>query len=329
MATAAERAQERAEAKLRRAGLDPEEVLTPNNEEQLEVDDREDGDSLDSFNDHDQAFDDSQQQPDDDGASALRAEIDALRQQMAALQGRVAPTQQELELQRTEARVLRQRLEQAERERQDEIDRLKQELEEQRNPLELSELLDEDELQNFDQETLRTFLKIADKVAQRRVPKIDARAEALRALQERDEQKLKSYRERVLLDPARGLHNLDTLSSDPAFMVWAQSDDVDLDSTLNSLLRARTEEDVDRYAKIASRKIAQYNARNKSQAGSTRSAPSGSDANVRLAAGMRRRSVPRDTDAQRDAKLAEARRLARSSNVNDRNKARTILESLS
>ena len=116
---------------------------------------------------------------------------------------------------------------------------------------------------------------------------------------------------------------------DPRFMQWAQSDDVDLDSTLNSLLRARTEDDVDRYAKIASRKIAQYNAQSKSQAGSNRSAPSGTDPNVRLTAGMRRGSVQRETDAQRDAKLAEARRLSRSSNLHDRNKAKAILESIS
>ena len=239
------------------------------------------------------------------------------------------PAQQELELQRTEARVLRQRLEQAERDRQDEIERLKQELEEKRNPLDLKDLVDENDLQNFDAETLQIFAKIADKVVQRRTPKIDARAEALRALQERDEQRVQTYRERVLLDPARGLHNLDALSRDPRFMQWAQSDDVDLDSTLNSLLRARTEDDVDRYAKIASRKIAQYNAQSKSQAGSNRSAPSGTDPNVRLTAGMRRGSVQRETDAQRDAKLAEARRLSRSSNLHDRNKAKAILESIS
>lgn len=321
MATAAEIAQERAEAKLRRAGLNPEGI--PFEEPSgAGDDDYEDFGSTEA----DEAFQPSRE---DDEKALLRSEIEAMRQQLSALQGRVAPTQQELELQRTEARVLRQRLEQAERDRQDEIERLKQELEEKRNPLDLKDLVDENDLQNFDAETLQVFAKIADKVAQRRTPKIDARAEALRALQERDEQRVQTYRERALLDPARGLHNLDALSRDPRFMQWAQSDDVDLDSTLNSLLRARTEEDVDRYAKIASRKIAQYNAQSKSQAGSNRSAPSGTDPNVRLTAGMRRGSVQRETDAQRDAKLAEARRLSRSSNLHDRNKAKAILESIS
>ncbi len=321
MATATEMAQERAEAKLRRAGLNPQ--GTPLDEPS--------GTGGDDYEDLDPAEADEVFQPssEDDEKALLRSEIEAVRQQLSALQGRVAPAQQELELQRTEARVLRQRLEQAERDRQDEIERLKQELEEKRNPLDLKDLVDENDLQNFDAETLQIFAKIADKVVQRRTPKIDARAEALRALQERDEQRVQTYRERVLLDPARGLHNLDALSRDPRFMQWAQSDDVDLDSTLNSLLRARTEDDVDRYAKIASRKIAQYNAQSKSQAGSNRSAPSGTDPNVRLTAGMRRGSVQRETDAQRDAKLAEARRLSRSSNLHDRNKAKAILESIS
>src|SRR5690606_30635030 len=126
--------------------------------------------------------------------------------------------------------------------------------------LSVEEILDEDERADIDPVVLKAFTKIANHVAQQRIPKIDARAEALRAIQERDEQRVREYREHVLLDPARGLHSMDVLSRDPKFIEWAQSEDVDLDSTLNSLLRAKTEKDVDRYAKIASRKISQFHA---------------------------------------------------------------------
>lgn len=319
MATAAERAREREIDRLRRAGLDedgnPLKDSSPEQEPEDEAPEEQDG------------YDDTPDATPDE-TEALRAELDQLRGQLSAMQGRVAPTQQELELQRAEARVLRQKLEQAERDRQDEITRLRQELEERNNPLDISEILTPEETESVDPAMLDIVLKIADKVAQRRAPKIDARAEALKALQERETQRVQEHRERVLLDPARGLHNLDILSRDPKFMDWAQSDDVDLDSTINSLLRARTENDVDRYAKIASRKIAQFHAQSKSQAGSSQSKPSGADPKTRLAAGMRRGSGQRDTEAQRDAKLAEARQLARSSSMADRKRAQAILDSI-
>lgn len=326
MATAAEIAQERANEKLRRAGLDPSGNPI--------------GDMADQATDEEESYDDDDDLTGDSAAekteasfdrevNELRRELEQLRQQNAALQGRVAPTQQELELQRTEARVLRHRLEQAERERQAEIDRLKQELDSSKNQMTIEDILTEEEREQFDPDTLNAFLRIADKVAERKIPRVDIRGEALKALQEREAQRVQEYRERVLLDPSKGLHNLDTLSRDPAFMAWAQSDEIDLDSTLNSLLRAKTEEDVERYVKIASRKIAQYNVQSKSQAGSKRNAPSGSDPNVRLSAGMRRGSSERESHAQRDAKLAEARRLARSSSMHDRAKAKAILDSLS
>ena len=47
-----------------------------------------------------------------------------------------------------------------------------------------------------------------------------------------------------------------------------------------------------------------------------------------MSAGLRRGGGQRITDAQRDAKLAEARSLARSTNASDRAKAKAILDSL-
>lgn len=326
MATAEELAKEREEAKLRRAGLNPDGTPLDDSGEQEPPPQESDLDERESFEAEDEGEGLPAHGPDE--VAALREQLETLQQQYNSVQGRIGPTQQELELQRTEARVLRQRLEQAERERQDEIARLKQELEERNNPLTITDLLDEDELERYDPDTLDLMLKIADKVAQRRTPKIDVRAEALKALEEREEKEVQAYRNKVLLEPSRGLHNLGVLSKDPRFIDWAQSDDIDLDSTLNSLLRSRTKEDVDRYAKIASRKIAQFNAQKKSQAGSSRRAPSSADPKVRLAAGMRRRSAERMSDAQRDEQLAEARRLSRSNNLKDRQKAQAILDSL-
>lgn len=314
MATTAELAEERANAKLRRAGV-PEDGGASNNEGfEADVVDDTAGAVGDQYGDDGQPSE----------IEVLRAQLDQANQTLSALQGRLTPAQQALEAERAEARTLRLRLEQQDRSRQEEIAKLQQELEARNSQLNIEDILDEDERADIDPTVLKAFTKIADHVAQRRIPKTDARAEALRALQERDEQRVKDYREQILLDPTRGLHNLDVLSRDHKFVEWAQSEDVDLDSTLNSLLRAKTEKDVDRYAKIASRKISQFHAQSK--AGSSPNRPA--DAQPRLSAGLRRGGGQRITDAQRDAKLAEARSLARSTNASDRAKAKAILDSL-
>ena len=310
MATALELAEERAKAKLRRARV-PDDNSEPVDDLPNDGELPDDGETTEGDG-----------QPSE--VEVLRARLEQANQTLSALQGRLTPAQQALEAERAEARTLRLRLEQQERARQEEIAKLQQELEARNSQLNIEDILDEDERADIDPTVLKAFTKIADHVAQRRIPKIDARAEALRAIQERDEQRVKDYREQILLDPTRGLHNLDVLSRDHKFVEWAQTEDVDLDSTLNSLLRAKTEKDVDRYAKIASRKISQFHAQSK--AGSSPNRPA--DAQPRLSAGLRRGGGQRITDAQRDAKLAEARSLARSTNASDRAKAKAILDSL-
>jgi hypothetical protein len=258
-------------------------------------------------------------------ADELRDKLNRIEMDFRSLQGRLAPTQQELESYRSEARTLRLQLEQQERARQQEIEELRSQL--STSETSLDDLLTAEERELIDPDVLQAFVKVADRVAARRQKSVDVRAETLKALQERDERRVREYREQLLIDPTRGLHNLDVLSRDPRFVEWAQSDDVDLDSTLNSLLNARTEKDVDRYARAASRKIAQFNTQSKRQERQPADQHT-ADPQVRLHAGMRRSNAPRISDADRDKLLVQAKALARSGNYADRAKANDILSKL-
>ena len=327
MPTAAELAAERQAAKMRRSGLDPEGNPLEDESGLQEGEEIEQEPTSGSDDEIEQEPAGAGTGGSDDEVERLRQELQQTREEFSSLRGRLAPTQQDLEHYRQETRRLQIQLQAREAEREREIEELRKQLEERSAKLDVNDLLTEEERADLDPALLNTVVKLADEIAKRRAPKVDVKAEALRALEERDQQRVRQYRDQVLVDPGRGLHQLHALSTDPRFIAWTKEDDNDLESTLNSLLSARSTEEVDRYARIASRKIAQFNAQSKAPTGARKDKPAGADANTRLHSGMRRQPDQRLNDAQRNDKLAEAKRLARGSAA-DRKKAQAILDSL-
>ena len=338
MPTAAEIAQQQADRRLARAGLNPDgsplgskpparaAVIPPDDETDEERLAREEEEEEERLRLEAEGGGDGGGDGGDDGEGEddRAQEIADLRQQLAALQGRLAPTQRDAEDFRRllQGEQLRNQQLQAQRDR--EVQELRDQLEQRNSQINLEDVLTDEEREGLDPAMLQTVLKLADAVAQKRAPKSNARAEALAVLEEREQAKVTEYRNKVLTDPARGLHQISELAYNAKFTAWCKEDDNEVDSVLQSLLDAKSTEEIDRYARIVSRKIAKF------KEGTKASRPAANaDARTRLAAGMRRNPAPKMTAAEADAKFAEAKRLSRSSNPADRAKAQTILADLS
>ena len=320
MPTAAEIAQQQADRRLARAGLKPDgSPLNGVKPTGVVVDDNLE-DETDEERDEEERDEAAGGGGDDgEGDDARAQEIADLRQQLAAMQGRLAPSQRDADDYR---RLLQG--EQLQAQRDLEIQALRDQLEQRNSQINLEDVLTEEEREGFDPTMLQVVLKLADTVAQRRAPKNNARAETLAVLEERDQARVTEHRNKVLTDPARGLHQISDLAYDQKFVEWCKEDDNEVDSVLHSLLNAKSTEEIDRYARIVSRKIAKFKEGGKA----SRTTPN-ADARTRLAAGMRRNPDPKMTSAEADAKFAEAKRLSRSSNPADRAKAATILADIS
>lgn len=313
MPTAIERAQERERRKLVAAGIDPDSGgLLGNNPDGDPDGDPDDGDPA------------ANRRPPANGDQTAE-EIEELRQQLAererqlaALQGRVAPSQQQADEFRTLWQESERQRQIREREQQEQIEALQAQLDASRPAFDINSILTEEDRATFDQSTIDLVVRVADGIAKARVPKIDPRAETLKVLQEREQQRVDDYRRRVLTDQTRNLHKLSELSYNPEFQSWAREEDNDMESVVNSLLNAKSTEEVDRFAKIVDRRIAKFKERTKQP----------TDARTSLGNGMRRNPAPKLTDAEVQEKLAKAKVLARSRNPADRAKAQQILDEL-
>lgn len=280
----------------------------------------EDGNPLENLQEmQDEAQNEHDSGGDDSGYDEDR--VAELERQLQALHGRLAPAQRDTEQYRRlyqEEQALRQReLE----DRQREIEALREQLEENNNQIDLTEILTDEEREEYDEHLINVIQKVADSVAKRRMPKINARAEALRALEEREAALVDAHRKQVLVDRSRGLHQLSELAYDPEFRKWSREGDNDIESVVNSLLKATSTDEVDRYAKIVSRRIAAYNSRNKTQ--------TPTDPRPSLGNQMRRNPQQRMSDAEVKQKLNEAKNLARSRNPADRKRAQEIINEVS
>jgi hypothetical protein len=312
MPTALERAAQQEARALARAGLTPDGTPAAKSSFAANEDDQQEQ----------QEQQDDQQQDDNRGAdpdaALLREQIDKLQADLAAANNRAAPEQRRAaEMQELWQAAERNRIE-AERRAQEQIDALQAQLDAARPAFDLKTVMSEDELSAFDESTLNAIVKISEGIAKAYVPKVDARSETLKVLQERDAEKVERHRKMVLTDPTRGLHQLAQLSYDPAFQAWSQEDDNDMESVVTSLLNAKSTEEVDRFAKIVARRIAKFKERT--------SPPT--DMKTSLGNGMRRSGKPRMTEAEVKTQLAEATRLSRSRNTADRAKAQQILNDL-
>ena len=256
-----------------------------------------------------------------DMTARLQEELAQVRRELAAANGRAAPSQQQAaEYQRLWAESEAARRREAEL-RDQQIAALQQQLDERNNAFDPAELLDEDERNAIEPELLNTVAKLADKIAQRRMPQVDVRAEVLRVQQERAIQEVNEHRQRALTDPGRGLHKLAEYAYDPQFIEWSNDEDNDINSVVNSLLEAKSTGEVDRYAKMVAKRLAKF-AEHKAgghQPTDTRGA---------LGSHMRRAEKPRMTEAEVNSKLAEAKRLARSSSKADRDRAQQIINDI-
>lgn len=286
---------------------------------------------LSSMEEADEAH--TEQQEDDDGELAeaeqnvdvdqLQEELAQVRQQLSAMQGRVAPTQQR-------ADEYRQLYEQAERNRelessrlQEELNSLKSRLEEQNSKIDVNELLSEDERILFDEGQLSSIQKLVDATVKARVPKLDVESAAKKALLDRDRDAVNKHREGMLNNTRRAIGSLQTLASDPEFSNWVQDNDDSFDPLVRSFLSANTKEEVDRHAKAIEKRIAKFNEQRNAKRGGGRK----TDAKTSLQKAAQRR--PRSkTNEEISDKLNEAKRLARSSRLADRKKAKEILDSL-
>jgi hypothetical protein len=308
MPTILEIAQERERAKLARAGLNPD--GTPMGAAPNPNDDDDDDD------DNDQQQQRQSSPPDD----ATAQEIADLRRQLAAAQGRVAPTQQSLEEYRRLWEGERAARTQRETELTQQIEALRQAQEQRETSQSVEELLTDEEKRDIDPLVLQAMTKIASAMAERRLPKTDVRASTLQVLEEREAQRVQNYRNTVMTDPTRGLHQLSQLAFDPEFIAWSREDDNDVESVVTSLLSSKSTEDVDRYAKIVAKRITKFRNRNKGQT---------TDVRTSLGSHMRRGEPQRLTDAEVKRKLDEAKNLSRSPRLADRQKAQQILSELS
>ena len=308
MATALELAQSREQRKLRQAGLDADgNPLKPNGNGDDGGDDDEGGGT---------GNDDGGEKPTE--LEVLQQELATLKRELIAANGRAAPEQQRA----AEYQTLWQKAEAARLQREQElntqIEALRAQLESVNNTIDVNELLTEEERAAIDPNILNSVVKLADKIAQRRAPKVDVRSETLRVLDEREAQKVQKHLNQVLNDPARGLHQISTLMTDPDFLTWMKEEDNDIESVVNSLVAAKTTEDVDRYAKIVSKRIVKFKERTKQQV----------DPKLALAQHMRRGEKPKLTPEQFQAKMNEAKQLARSRDPADRLKSKQLLNSL-
>lgn len=278
---------------------------------------RENLDASDTDHDGDDAPNGYDDGDDGDDIDSLRAEIAKLRNENDAMRGRVAPSQQQAEEYRRlydDERRLRSS-ELADRDKQ--IQELREKLNEDVN---FEELLSEDERDMIDPMQLAIFKKIAKAMT----PKVDVRTETAKLLEEREGARIARYREERLTDPSYGVSSLAHLAQDPSFIDWSNKEENDdFDPLVRSLLTARTEREIDKYAKAVSKRIAKFN----ESRGSSKSANRQTDAKTSLSRGMQRKP-PSLSEREVDTKLAEATRLARSRNPGDRKKAEAILNSL-
>lgn len=301
-------AKQREDRKLRQAGFNPDGTRI----EGLDDDDTNPNPNLN---------------PDDDDDKGIKPPIKSAREieletQLAAMQGRVGPSQQQADEYRRLLDIEQTARRNENKQRDEEIKALREDLEKRNTSINIEEILTEEERADLDPNMLKTVAKLADAIAQRRAPKVDTRAETLRILAERDAQNVVDYRQRVLTDPTRGLHQLGTLAYDPAFVAWSEDEDNDVNSVVTSLLNAKSTEEVDRYARIVAKRIVKFKEHKAAP-------PQPADTRPALGSHMRREAAPKLTEEQVNQKLAQAKQLARSSSPADQKKAKELLAEIS
>lgn len=316
MPTALERAQEQEARKLRQQGFNPDGT-------RIDAGDGGGGGDPGDGGDHDDDDDRGDRGDPDDGDDGMTreeliAELAKRERELEAANGRAAPTQRQADEYKEMWQTAERARQQADQDRAAEIQALREQLEANRPAFDPKSLLSSEEQERFDPETLAMVIKVAEGIAKAHTPTTDPRATTLQVLEEREKAKVLAYRNKVLTDPSRGLHQLAELSYDPAFQAWSKEEDNDMESVVNSLLHAQSTEDVDRFAKIVSRRVIKFKERKDKP----------TDVRTSLQSGMRRGGKAKLTAEESQAKLNEAKRLARSRNPADRAQARKLIDEI-
>lgn len=329
--------------KLRQAGIDPDNAANPNgglpngggnggqgSDNDDDNDDNDDDDLDQRGQERQPSSEDQNHEGDEAEAERLRLEIARLQNELQATTGRVAPVQRQAEEYRRLWDAERQAREAQEQER----NRLLQQIAdiEARD----SRITTVEQLQNaipeevrslVDPQVLEAMATLAFNAAQANAPKIDVRAELQRELQERETQAVEQYRRRVMLNSSRPLSQLHMLAERPDFLAWTQEEENDdFDVMVDSLLKAKTTEDIDKYGKAVDRRLNKFLKESKQP----RQAARTTDPNHRpsLENRMQRTTQGRLTDEKKQSLLKEATRLSRSRSPSDRQRAQEILDKL-
>lgn len=304
-----EMAEALARRKLQRAGIDPDQpdTVIPGADEPLnpgsqddEYEDNEDDE------DDDEPGQDRQPASDPDPASeieTLRAELARRDHEIASLSGRLTPAQQRLSEVQALAQTYQTQLQATQAEARAEIERLQAQLEE-RSRTDIADLLTPEERELFDPAALQAIIRLSDEMVKRRVPNVDIDAAVNRRLNEVRKQEIDAYRQTALSDPKRGIHDLYLLSERQDFRDWcSKEENEDFSLHVNALLSATTTTDIDKHTRAIAKRLNQFKAPQNSRAAA--------DPRQSLHDKMRRKPTKDLSQAEVDAKLAEAKSLTR------------------
>lgn len=325
---AAKRAEER---KMRQAEAllgEQDPALKKKKTEAVGSEDDFDEDEADDDQDRDDDDADEQDQDDDDDddeGQDLREQIEQLQQELRATQGRVAPSQRQAEEMRRLWDTERESRERDRAESQRLIADMQSQLESRNIDQRLEDLISDDMRDSIDPEVLKAMIAVAKGAAEANRPNIDVDSVLDKKLKQRDADRVDQYRRRLLTDPKQGLSNLYVLADDPKFQAWTQQEENEgFDIMVNSLLNAKSTEEIDKYGKAISRRIERFKKSSKKSNATKQS----TDPKTSLESRMRR-STPRSlsNEEQHDA-IKRAKALSRSTSKADHVKAQEILNSL-
>lgn len=312
-----EMAEALARRKLQRAGIDPDNpdksntgAVIPGADGPLNPDDDDDPDfdpNAEANTDHEDDPDYTPPGADDpDPASEvadLRAQLAQRDHEIASLSGRLTPAQQRLSEVQALAQTYQTQLQQTQSESRAEIERLQAQLEEQTRA-DVTDLLTPEERDLFDPAALQVIARMADELVKRRVPKVDIDAAVNRRLSEVRKQEIEAHRQAALSDPKKGIHDLYLLSERQDFREWCiKEENEDFSLHVNALLTATTTTDIDKHTRAIAKRLNQFKAPQTSRAAA--------DPRQSLHDKMRRNPTKGLTQAEVDAKLAEAKSLTR------------------
>lgn len=308
-----------ARRKLQRAGIDPDKpdepapgTVIPGADEPLNPDDDgqdpdhdEDGQDPDRDTDQDPDYSPSGGNDPDTAAelAELRAQLAQRDHEIASLSGRLTPAQQRLSEVQALAQTYQTQLQQTQAEARAEIERLQAQLEEN-SRADAMDLLTPEERELFDPAALQAIVRLSDELVKRRVPNLDVDAAVNRRLAEVRKQEIEAHRQAALSDPKKGIHDLYLLSERQDFREWCNKEEnEDFSLHVNALLTATTTADIDKHTRAIAKRLNQFKAPQTSRAAA--------DPRQSLHDKMRRKPTKGLTQAEVDAKLAEAKALTR------------------